>query len=438
MVKATIRDPGQMMGSNTDIPVSDSSLSGLDAQFRMAEEATRAGRFADAIAVYRQILEVDPENARALNVLGNRVLAAGDAAAACEYLRRAVAADPQAPPIWLNLSFALHAAGLDVEELAALDKALALDPYFVIALLYKAQWLERHANPREATRTYRALLDAAPPLDTLPPALRTMLEHGQEMILREDESIAAAIAAETGGERVNSERLRHCFDILAGRRKVYVQQPAGLHIPYLPAIQFFDRAQFSWLAELENATDIIREEFFNLLAAGSTDMPYVQVAEGQPVNQWATLNHSLNWGAQFLWKNGESVPATMNHCPRTTALLRTLPMLDVPQRGPNVMFSTLRARSHIPPHHGVTNMRAVIHLPLIVPEGCRFRVGSDMRPWKEGEAWAFDDTIEHEAWNDSDETRVIMLIDAWNPLLDEEEKVVLRQANEVLGTFGNA
>jgi aspartyl/asparaginyl beta-hydroxylase (cupin superfamily) len=386
---------------------------------------------------YRQIIEIAPENARALNALGNRVLAAGDATAACDYLRRAAAADPQAPPIWLNLSFALRAAGHDAEELAALDQALALDPYFVIALLHKAQWLERHDNPREATRSYRALLDAAPPLETLPPALRAMLEHGHDLVTHENESIAAKIAAETGGDRVVSQRLQHCFDILAGRRKVYMQQPAGLHIPYLPAIQFFDRAQFTWLAELEAAANIIREEFLALLTAGGADKPYVQVADGQPVNQWAALNHSLDWGAQFLWKDGAPVPAAMAHCPRTTALLRTLPMFDVPQRGPNVMFSTLRARSHIPPHHGVTNMRAVIHLPLIVPAGSRFRVGSETRPWVAGQAWAFDDTIEHEAWNDSDETRVIMLIDAWNPFLDEEEKVVLRQANAVLGAFAD-
>lgn len=408
----------------------------LDALFQEADEATRAGRLTDAIAAYQQVIAIAPDNARALNALGNRSLAAGDPAAACAYLRRAVAADAQAPPIWLNLSFALRAAGSDKEELDALERALAIDPYFVIALLHKAQWFERHDAPREATRAYRALLEAAPPLDTLPPPLREALEHGRTLVAREDDGIASAIAMEIGAETIVSQRLRHSFDVLAGRRKIFVQQPAGLHIPYLPAIQFFDRALFPWFAQLESATDIIRDEFLALLAAGGVDAPYVQVAAGQPVNQWATLNHSLDWGAQFLWKDGEPVRSTMAHCPRTADILRSLPMLDVPSRGPTVMFSTLRPRSHIPPHHGVTNMRSVVHLPLIVPEGCRFRVGSETRPWSAGEAWAFDDTIEHEAWNDSAEARVIMLIDAWNPFLDEGEKAVLRTANRVLGAFG--
>ena len=93
---------------------------------------------------------------------------------------------------------------------------------------------------------------------------------------------------------------------------------------------------------------------------------------------------------------------------------------------PTAFFSVLRPRTHLPAHNGVTNSRAIIHLPLIVPEGCRFRVGGETREWRVGEAWAFDDTIEHEAWNDSDEPRVILILDAWNPLLTEAEKAVAR------------
>ena len=414
------------------------SSSAIEAMFISAEAATRECRLTDAIADYQRIILADPGNARALNALGNRALSAGDAAGACAYLTRAVAADPGAPPIWLNLSFALRASGRDTEEFDALERALEIEPYFVIALLHKAQWLERHDAPREATRAYRALLRTAPPFDSLPPLMRAMLEHAEVLVAREDAAIAAAIAAETGGKTVASQRLLHCFEILAGQRKVYVQHPEGLHIPYLPAIQFYDRGHFPWLARLESATNIIREEFLALLAAGGIDSPYVQVAAGQPVNQWASLNHSLDWGAQFLWKDGSPVRPATAHCPRTAAILGELPLLDVPLRGPTVMFSTLRARSHIPPHHGVTNMRAVVHLPLIVPERCSFRVGSETRQWAVGEAWGFDDTIEHEAWNDSDETRVILIIDAWNPFLDETEKTVLRQANRALSSFGGA
>lgn len=65
-----------------------------------------------------------------------------------------------------------------------------------------------------------------------------------------------------------------------------------------------------------------------------------------------------------------------------------------------------------------------MHLPLILPPRCRYRVGNEYREWKLGKAWVFDDTIEYEAWNDSDEVRVLLIFDIWNPLLTDAEREV--------------
>jgi aspartyl/asparaginyl beta-hydroxylase (cupin superfamily) len=86
------------------------------------------------------------------------------------------------------------------------------------------------------------------------------------------------------------------------------------------------------------------------------------------------------------------------------------------------LFSALTPHTRIPPHTGVANFRLLVHLPLILPPGCGFRVGGETREWKFGEAWVFDDTIEHEAWNNSDELRVIMICDVWSPLLSDSER----------------
>jgi aspartate beta-hydroxylase len=86
------------------------------------------------------------------------------------------------------------------------------------------------------------------------------------------------------------------------------------------------------------------------------------------------------------------------------------------------MFSLLAPRTRIPPHTGVANTRLVCHLPLIVPADCGFRVGATIREWKPGEAFVFDDTIEHEAWNDSDELRVVFICDLWAPALGAKER----------------
>ena len=92
---------------------------------------------------------------------------------------------------------------------------------------------------------------------------------------------------------------------------------------------------------------------------------------------------------------------------------------------PTAMFSALQPRTHIPPHTGSSNVRLLAHLPLILPGPARFRVGNSVKEWKMGQAWVFDDTIEHEAWNDADQMRVILIFDVWNPFLTEAEKALI-------------
>ena len=109
-------------------------------------------------------------------------------------------------------------------------------------------------------------------------------------------------------------------------------------------------------------------------------------------------------------------------------------MCEVPGKAPTVMFSVLAPHTRIPPHTGTTNTRGIVHLPLIIPDGCGFRVGGETRQWEPGRAWVFDDTIEHEAWNDSDEPRVILILDIWNPLLTEADREVVRLASPEIRT----
>ena len=89
------------------------------------------------------------------------------------------------------------------------------------------------------------------------------------------------------------------------------------------------------------------------------------------------------------------------------------------------MFSLLKPKTRIPPHTGVSNVRLVTHVPLIIPPGCGFRVGNDVREWVPGKAWVFDDTINHEAWNDSDKLRVVFIFDIWHPHLSEAERAMI-------------
>jgi aspartyl/asparaginyl beta-hydroxylase (cupin superfamily) len=105
---------------------------------------------------------------------------------------------------------------------------------------------------------------------------------------------------------------------------------------------------------------------------------------------------------------------------------------------PSILFSVLRPGAHIPAHNGFVNTRLICHLPLVVPPGCAFRVGNETREWVEGKAWLFDDTIEHEAWNRSGETRVVLLFEVWRPELGEEERRLVAAMFEAIDAQGGA
>ncbi len=376
----------------------------------------------------------------ALNSAGLRALGAGDAASAAALLRRAVAADSGAALLWYNLATALSATGERDEEGRAIDKALDLEPYLPHALLAKGRWHETGGDLAMAHDLYRRLLAATDPNGQFGPGFAMGLNHARTVLADATDALAARLDAALApvlADIAPADRLRfdHCVDIGLGRRRVYQQQPLVLHYPYLPADQFFARDHFPWFARLEAAAADIRAELLALLAAGGEGFaPYVAYPAGAPVNQWAALNHSDAWAARFLSKDGEPQPEIRASCPKTAAVIDKLPLFDCPGRGPVAFFSLLKPHTRIPPHTGASNIRATVHLPLIVPPGCGFRVGNETRPWIEGEAFAFDDTIEHEAWNDSDQLRAVLIVDCWNPHLTSMERDLLRRYSAALGT----
>ncbi|MDQ8756478.1 aspartyl/asparaginyl beta-hydroxylase domain-containing protein [Sphingosinicella sp. LHD-64] len=397
-----------------------------------ANEARRRGDAGEARRLLEMLVARQPGHAAALNSLGLIALGAGDSRGAIGYFERATAADPAAPPLWLNLAQAQRSAGDVPGEIASLDRALAIDPHLLPAVLQKAQALERVSRVPESADIYRALLAATEDSSSLPQAVRQALDHGREIVRAEDtrrsdtfEDRLAAVY--TTHADADLRRVQGYVDQKFGRRRVYQQQPVDGHFPYLPAIEFFDRTCFPWFESLEAATPEIRRELVSLWDESDDDFrPYVAFAPTEPVNQWTELNHSPRWSAWFLWKDGVKQEAHCARCPATTHALEAVPLMDHPGKAPTVMFSILEPRTRIPPHTGSSNVRTTVHLPLVVPDGCGFRVGAETREWREGEAWAFDDTIEHEAWNDSDRPRAILILDVWNPLLTEAERAVVR------------
>jgi len=405
-----------------------------------AASARQRGDIAGEIATLGRALEAHPDDPHVLNARGTRALADGDSATALRCFVAATERDPSESVLWLNLASAYRAIGDDDGERVGLDRALECNQLNFMAQFRLAELNQRCGLTIEAVQRWGNVLQMAAGLDGLPPALIEAIGRGRAFVDAHNARISAALDAELGPALAASpggaRRFTACVDHALGRRRVFQNECAGVYFPFLPADEFFDRAHFPWFAQLEARTAAIRSEALTLLANGGADIrPYVRQEKGTPENKWTVLDQSLDWSACFLWEYGERNDAVCERCPETAAALASLPRSHIPGKAPSAFFSILKPHAHIPPHTGVTNTRAIIHLPLVVPPGCRFRVGGETREWREGEAFAFDDTIEHEAWNDGTDDRIILIFDAWRPELDDRERAAITAMFEAVDNY---
>ncbi len=376
-----------------------------------------------------------------LNAEGMALLGRRDFAGAAVMFARAAAADPQAPPLWINLATANRGAGNDDGESAALHKVLEIDQTHLVANLRLAELHERRGEDGKGLQRWGAVLALTRAMPDRPPAIEDLMRRADTYVTEKSGALGEALdaglaTARDGLDGAELRRFDACVDAMLGRRRIYVNECHGMHFPFLPADEFFDRLHFPWMGVLEAQTDAIRAELTALLERPEGLVPYVAMDKGTPDNKWSPLDHSLDWSAFFLWRHGVRDDAACARCPATAAALEASPMSDMPRRSPTAFFSILKPGTHLPAHTGVSNVRAIVHLPLIVPEKCGFRVGGTTRAWHEGEAFAFDDTIEHEAWNHSESPRAVLILDVWNPHLTAAERDLLRTLTVVADASG--
>lgn len=360
----------------------------------------------------------------ALEAEADRAAARGDAATARRLLEEATAAGAGNGETWLKLASMRRATGDLPAALAAVSGALRIDPLGFLPLLLKGSLLDAIGRREEAGETYGYALAQAPA--SIPPHLSGVVAQARR---RHEEHVAGSAArleqasAELTLDEAERRRVQRFQSNILRKTRIFHSEPTHFHYPGLAEREFHDRCDFPWLAKLEAATGAISEDFNRVMAAERAELvPYVQYPDDVPLGQWEALNRNRDWTAIHLVRNGERVEANARHCPAVMALLPELDQPSVAGRGPNAMFSLLAPGARIPPHTGVANTRLVCHLALIVPQGCWFRVGAETREWQAGQAWIFDDTIEHEAANPSDKLRVILIVDTWHPGLSAQER----------------
>lgn len=423
----------------------------LARQRLVARELAAQGRLLDAERVFAALLHAAPDDVDALNFLALCAHTRRRIDEALALLARAQAAAPDDAATLTNLGVLLCERGRWDEAEVALRRALRQAPDLFIARLRLGEVLEARGRRDEALPVYfRAIANAQQRGQwrndaTTPPGLR--------------EAVRRAIAFVADGRRATFGALlaplrdRHGAAALARVEKclaIYLgdlaqpplppkQRPTFLYFPDLPSPRFFDRALFPWYAALEAQAEAIRAELLGVLAAERGIEPFLgHVGDGRLQSYLRGERDAPAWNAFFFDRHGRRQADNAARCPHTAAVLDALPLCRIRDHAPEVCFSLLAPGSHILPHHGVTNTRVVTHLALIVPQDCALVVAGEPRAWHEGACFSFDDTYEHEAWNRSDQLRVVLLMDAWNPYLTAVEREALTVLVGAIGDFNRA
>jgi len=369
-------------------------------------------------------MELTNQEAELLVREGMAALQAGRAVEARNKFGQLTGAGFANPELWMLTANACRLAGDAAGEEAALDRLLTLEPRAVAAIIQKADIRLKAGDETAAAGLYRKALQLAEG-GTVPqqlvPEVRRAERAMEQLKARYTAHLDASLGALGFPEDGRSRRFQHSLDLRAGRRQVFLQEPTDYYFPGLPQVQFFEREEFAWAPGVEAATDVIRAELDAMLTARLDGFrPYIRSEANQPRDH--PLLDRSDWSALFFCENGVRFEDVIQRCPRTWEILQSVPLPAIDAAGPTIMFSLLKPGTRIPPHSGTHNTRLVCHLPLIVPPNCGFRVGNEVREWDVGKLIIFDDSIEHEAWNDSAEDRVVLIFDIWRPELTEQER----------------
>ncbi len=415
----------------------------------LEDEAQRLlgeGRVAEAEEAFHRLLEISPDNVRALNAVALSSARTGDLPRALTLIERAVRADPQDPVSAHHLGRIRDSMGDVAAAVAAHRSAVRLRPDFHLARIYLAEALERSGDRHNGVIQYaRALQDAQAGGRWLNPAttpepLRPLIEHAV-LAVRSGRREAFAALFDPLLKRYGPfslERVHRALDLYMNEASDAPsdprQKPSFLFFPGLPTTAYFDPMLFDWIPAFEADTMRIRDELLGLLPSDAGRERVFDSDDIERVNLRG-VNQAPSWNGYYFFRHGERRDENCSRCPVTAAALDRLPLSRVRDHGPEVLFSVFTPGTHLLPHRGVTNTRLVGHLPLIVPADCALNVGGEIHAWREGKVVVFDDTFEHEAWNRSDSIRVVLIFDLWNPHLTEAERAAVADLIAAIGDF---
>ena len=368
---------------------------------------------------------------------GLQAMQSGDPAGARRAFEQVVESGRATTQLWLLLADACIADKTPQRANEALDKVLEAEPRNVFALLFKGEVYSQLADDRAAISYFHRALAAVPDGAALPGDLPGRLDEARQKVAALEQRFEQHLSDRISGAGIQQvpPRLAEAIRIATGQQEVYLQQPTSFYYPGLPQIAWYDPSAFAWVRPFEEAAAALAQEVRAVLDDRKGLTPYVEAPADRPLRGHSLLNDP-RWSAFHLLKEGVRVEENASRCPLTMELLSTAPIPSINGRSPMAMISVLEPGTHIPPHNGMLNTRLICHIPLIVPDGCRLRVGAETRSVEFGKPMIFDDSIEHEAWNEGTSERAVLLFEIWRPELDETERTALTAVFDSISSYG--
>jgi len=225
-------------------------------------------------------------------------------------------------------------------------------------------------------------------------------------------------------DNMKVERIRNwLFNKLNGVRQdtpLIYQRGCPDIVPGLTATPWWDTSKFDWVKNIEENVEVIKDELIALRGLKGFQ-PYrgpswaSQIKSDDGVG--SKSNDSGEWNVFYLFLHDMKFEENCQKCPKTVELIEKY----VPRQYQHAFFSAVTPGTHIIKHNGPTNKKLRLHFPLLGVDKSRLRVGEETKFQEAGKCYIFDDSFEHEAWHDGNETRVILIVDLWHPDLTNDE-----------------
>ncbi|CAN5320653.1 hypothetical protein BH11PSE9_BH11PSE9_19950 [soil metagenome] len=418
----------------------------LRLRFERARWLEQAGQVLQAELLYVAIVDDAPGHLPATHRLAQLAMNRGDFARATKLLRGAQQVHPSNSEIAIDLAVVQLEAEEPDQARNTLESTLARNPKFATGWLLLAQVRDALGDGGGALRACFEAVTCAQRAglwldeNTTPPGLTDAVLSAIERVRAGQRELFFG-AYQSIRQEFGATALGRVDRALAGYLREWDAKPANSHqrpkfffFPGLPEDPYHDPYLQPWARELQSAFPLIRDEALKVSSEDSALPSFVNLKPGDRMNNYVDgAGVEPSWEAFFFYRHGERYDANHARCPYTSSILDSIDLCRIAEQAPEICFSVLRPGSHIKPHYGVTNTRLVMHLPLIVPGDCALNlIGEGEHHWKEAKLVMFDDTFEHEAWNRSASTRVVLLMDCWNPHLTPPERSAVKLLIETI------